>query len=146
MSQGAAGSRRWQGAVGKLRRGTWVPDLARAAGEQLWGFLRSCLFHGLWEDLEHRFTEKMDVWITSFEQTYPLVPLCFYHWEGKLISETLWSVKSSLRPCSPTALLPTLHRGDLLGKASRMNFDGLKREGRLSKAWRDESATRIWAW
>ena len=65
--------------------------------------MKFSLFCGFWENLEHKFTKKMDVCFTSFKQTCFFAPLPFYPREETLICETLWSVKSGFGLAPPTA-------------------------------------------
>lgn len=129
----------WEAGAGMLLWGVnitepWSPSLCCL--KAVWESPRKfSLFCGFWENLEHKFTKKMDVWITSCKQTQSLYPSVFP--AGKKHSFTklceVWRPASGLAP--PLAL----QWGALLGEAGGMKSaawsvkEGCLKPGRISQ-------------
>ena len=129
----------WGAGAGRLLREAnimepWFPSLCCL--KAVWGLPKKfSLFCGFWENLEHKFTKKMDVWITSFKQIRSLCPSAFT--VGKKNSLTklseVWRQAWALLPRSPS------NGGGLLGKAGEMKSDawsvkeGCPKPGRISQ-------------
>lgn len=68
INWGTVGSRSCQVAMRNKHHRPWSPS--SCCLKAVWGSPKKfSLFCCFWENLEHKFTKKMDVWITSFKQT-----------------------------------------------------------------------------
>ena len=115
MDWGTVGSRSWHVAVRSKYHRTLVSS--SCCLKAVWESPRKfSLFCGFWENLEHKFTKKMDVWITSCKQTQSLYPSVFP--AGKKHSFT--KLGEVWRPASGLAPPLALQWGGLLGEAGGM--------------------------
>lgn len=136
----------WGAEAGRLLQGVnimepWFPSLYCL--KAVWGLPKKfSLFCGFWENLKHRFNKKMDVWITSFKQTRSLCPSAFT--VGK--KNSLTKLSEAWRQASGPAPPLPLQWGRSTGESRWNEVWCLKCEERLSKAWKDQSATRTRTW